>query len=89
MSLLRTAAKVSVATRVHGRAQRNQQQRWANQDQAATPAPVSAPATAAPAPAGLSMDEKLAQLKQLGELRDAGILSEAEFEVKKHQILNG
>jgi hypothetical protein len=35
------------------------------------------------------MDDKLAQLKQLGELRDAGILSEAEFEVKKHQVLNG
>jgi transposase-like protein len=90
MSLLRTAAKVSVATRVHGRAQRNQQQRWANQDQAAAaPAPAPAPVATAPASAGLSMDDKLAQLKQLGELRDAGILSEAEFEVKKHQVLNG
>lgn len=88
MSLLRTAAKVSVATRVHGRAQHKQQQRWAKPDQAAAPV-APAPAPAAPAPSGLSMDDKLAQLKQLGELRDAGILSEAEFEVKKHQVLNG
>jgi hypothetical protein len=87
MSLLRTAAKVSVATRVHGRAQRSQQQRWSQPDQATSAPPVPAPTTAAPA--GLSMDEKLSQLKQLGELRDAGILSEAEFEVKKHQVLNG
>jgi len=34
------------------------------------------------------MNEKIEQLKSLGELRDAGILSEAEFEVKKAQILN-
>lgn len=87
MSLLRTAAKVLVATRVHGRAQHKQQQRWAKPDQAA--APVAPAQTPAAAPAGLSMDDKLAQLKQLGELRDAGILSEAEFEVKKHQVLNG
>jgi hypothetical protein len=44
---------------------------------------------AAAAPAGLTMDEKLDQLKKLGELRDAGVLSEAEFEVKKHAVLNG
>lgn len=93
MSLLRTAAKVSVATRVHGNAQRRQQSRWAQQDQAAAAAaaPVqAAPAPAAPAaaPAGNTMEAKLAQLKQLGDLRDAGILSEAEFEVKKAQILN-
>ena len=31
----------------------------------------------------------LAQLKQLGELRDAGILTDAEFEVQKARILTG
>jgi hypothetical protein len=35
------------------------------------------------------MDDKLAQLKQLGELRDAGVLSDAEFEVQKDKILHG
>jgi hypothetical protein len=31
----------------------------------------------------------LAQLKQLGDLRDAGVLTDAEFEVQKARILNG
>lgn len=34
------------------------------------------------------MDDKLAQLAQLGSLRDQGILTDAEFEVKKAQVLN-
>jgi membrane protease subunit (stomatin/prohibitin family) len=72
-----------VASSVIGRNQRRQQQRWAQQGQAAAPA---APAPAA-APAGGDMDAKIAQLKQLGELRDAGILTDAEFDAKKAQIL--
>lgn len=50
----------------------------------------AAPPTTAPAPppaAGMSMDEKMAQLKQLGELKNSGILTEAEFEVQKAKIL--
>lgn len=42
MGLLKTAAKVAVASSVHGRIQRRQQNRWAAQDQAnaaAVPAP--------------------------------------------------
>ena len=35
------------------------------------------------------MGRKLAQLTQLGELKAAGILSEAEFEAKKALILAG
>jgi hypothetical protein len=30
----------------------------------------------------------IAQLKELGELRDAGVLSEPEFEVRKARILH-
>ncbi len=40
----------------------------------------------APAPAD-DMDAKLAQLKQLGELKTQGVLSEAEFEAQKARIL--
>ena len=36
-----------------------------------------------------STDDKLAQLKQLGELRDAGVLTDAEFENQKGKILYG
>ncbi|QNE34313.1 SHOCT domain-containing protein [Leifsonia shinshuensis] len=78
MSLLRTAVRASVATRVIGNTHRRQQQRWAAQDAAATaqaPPPESAPSV-------------LDQLAQLGQLREAGVLSEAEFETQKARILS-
>lgn len=84
--LLRTAAHAHVASSVIGRNQRRQAQRWAQQDHAAAAA-APAPAAPAAAPAAADMDAKLAQLKQLGELRDAGILTDAEFEAKKALIL--
>jgi hypothetical protein len=106
---LKTAATVAVASSVHGRIQRRQQNRWAAQDQAnaaamyapppaqhaapahppqayAEPAPAQAPA-APPQP--VDMNDRLAQLKQLGELLSAGVLTQAEFEQQKARILNG
>ena|SRR6478609_365587 len=49
---------------------------------------AAAPPPAAPAPAagGIS-DEVVGQLKQLAELRDAGILTEEEFSAKKAKLL--
>jgi len=38
VGILKTAATVAVASSVHGRIQRRQQNRWAAQDQAAAPA---------------------------------------------------
>jgi hypothetical protein len=84
MSLLRTAARVGVASSVHGRVQRRQRQRWAEQDRAVAPPPTPPPA--APGPAS-NPAEQLALLKQLGELRDNGILTPAEFDAKKALIL--
>lgn len=49
MGLFKTAAKVAVASSVHGRVQRRQQQRWAAQDAAqARPAAPVPPAPSAP-----------------------------------------
>ncbi len=94
--IARTAVVAGTASAVHGRVQRRQQGRWAQQEQEAAaqqpppgyaePAPAYAePAQAEPPPGG--MDDKLTQLKQLGELRDAGVLSDAEFEAQKGKIL--
>ena len=98
----RTAVVAGTATAVSNRVSRRQAGRWANQEQEqaaaeappppayAEPAPAyaePAPAYAEPAPAAPSMDDKIAQLKQLGELRDAGVLSDAEFEAQKGKIL--
>jgi putative oligomerization/nucleic acid binding protein len=102
VGLLKTAATVAVASSVHGRVQRRQQNRWAAQDQAnaaATSAPPPAQygapahppqAHAEPAPPQpADMNDRLAQLKQLGELLSAGVLTQAEFEQQKARILNG
>jgi len=88
----RTAAIAGTATAVSNRVSRRQAGRWAEQDQQqyqeqAYQAPPPAAAPAAPA-AGSDMDAKLAQLKELGELKAAGVLSEAEFEAQKYHILN-
>lgn len=108
MGLFKTAAKVSVASSVHGRVQRRQAQRWSAQDQAAAAAaqaapqpvaqvppsppmvqqPVAAPAPPA-APTEDSMQRKIALLTQLGELRTAGVLTDAEFEAQKAVVLAG
>lgn len=88
MGILRTAVRASVATRVAGNVHRKQQNRWAAEDaakaaQAQAPfAPVAA-AVVAEAGAGQGIE----QLKQLGELRAAGILTDAEFESQKQRIL--
>jgi Short C-terminal domain len=101
MGLLKTAATVAVASSVHGRVQRRQQARWAAPDQAppgTTPAPpppaqyaapVQPPQASAPAAQPADMSDRLAQLKQLGELLSAGVLTQAEFDQQKARILNG
>ncbi len=85
MGLIKTAAKVAVASSVHGRVQRRQQQRWAAQDAQAL---GSYPAASQPLPTGDPQATQLANLAQLGELRAAGVLTEAEFQAKKAAILS-
>jgi Short C-terminal domain len=51
------------------------------------PAPPPPPA-AAPAPSGGLTDDKIEQLKQLGALRESGVLTEAEFDAAKQKILS-
>ena len=59
------------------------------QPQQAYAEPVPPPqAPAAPAQPA-DMNERLTQLKQLGELLSAGVLTQAEFEQQKTRILNG
>lgn len=90
MSLLRTAARAGVAASVIGNVHRRQQQRWAAQDAmtgqtVTTPEPARSDA-AAPR-AGDDTQALLDQLARLGELRAAGVLTDAEFEAQKQRIL--
>ena len=86
MGLLKTVAEVSVASSVHGRIQRRQQQRWAAQDQAngATAPPLSPPQHAVPA-LSAGINDRRAQLKQLGELLSAGVLTRPSSSSKRNR----
>ena|SRR5271170_3480938 len=57
----------------------------------AAPPPVAHAVSAAPAPATAPppVDDVLAQLTKLGELKAAGVLTEAEFQTQKARILGG
>lgn len=56
---------------------------------AATPAPAAAPASVeAPPAAGASQDEIVAKISQLHALFEKGVLSQAEFEAKKAELLS-
>jgi hypothetical protein len=88
----RTAVIAGTATSVSNRVSRRQGQRWARQEQQyAQPTYYAPPEQAAPppppppsAPAG---PDRITALKELGELKAQGILSEAEFESEKARIL--
>jgi hypothetical protein len=81
----RTAVVAGTATAVSNRVSRRQAGRWSQQEYQQAP-PQAAPAAPAP-PAAPSMDDKIAQIKQLGALRDQGLLTDAELEAQKQRIL--
>ena len=103
--MARTAVVAGTATAVSGRVRRRQAERYTARDaQIAAdrsaayeadmgyqqPAPAPAPVAAAPPPpAAPSESDVIAQLKQLGELRDSGILTDEEFAAQKAKILGG
>jgi membrane protease subunit (stomatin/prohibitin family) len=86
----RTAVVAGTATAVSNRVSRRQANRWSQQDeqayneqqqqqQSAQPQYAEPPPPPAPDP--------IAQLKELAELKDQGILTEAEFAAQKAKIL--
>ncbi|MFE2463813.1 SHOCT domain-containing protein [Streptomyces mirabilis] len=80
----RTAVVAGTATAVSNRVSRRQQGRWAQQEAPPQPAPAAPPPPPAPAD---DMSGRIDQLKQLGELKAQGVLTEAEFEEQKRRIL--
>ena len=88
----RTAVIAGTASAVNGRVQRHQAEKFADRDaqiyadreqayqQQVAPQPAPAAAASAPDP--------LAQLQQLGDLHQQGILTDDEFAAQKAKILN-
>jgi Short C-terminal domain/Domain of unknwon function (DUF3824) len=95
--MARTAVVAGTATAVSGRVQRRQANKFAEQDaqtaatrdqayyQQAAPPQQYAPPPAAPEGGGAG--DMLEQLKQLGELKAQGVLTEEEFAIQKAKIL--
>jgi hypothetical protein len=94
----RTAVVAGTATAVSNRVSRRQANRWSQQDQSAYEQPQYAepryaeppypqPAPPPPAAASSGTDDMLEQLRQLGELKDKGILTDEEFAAQKARIL--
>src|SRR4029450_421610 len=91
----RTAVVAGTATAVSNRVSRRQANRWSAQEeqqyysqqqqqpqpQYVQAAPAPQPAAAAPAP------DMIEQLKELAQLKDQGILTEAEFDAQKAKLL--
>jgi hypothetical protein len=72
--MARTAVIAGTATAVSNNVSRRQAERW----EAENPQPQQA---AAP------QDDTAAQLQQLAQLKDQGILTQEEFDAKKKQLL--
>ncbi len=83
----RTAVIAGTATAVSNRVSRRQANKWAAQEAPPEPQAAPAPAPAAPAAGGLT-DDRINQLKELGELKTQGILTEEEFAAQKAKILS-
>jgi hypothetical protein len=82
--IARTAVVAGTATAVSNRVSRRQGGRWAASSAGSQPVAADQP----PPRAGTDTNTKLAQLRELGQLRDSGVVDDAEFELQKSQILN-
>jgi len=102
-TMARTAVIAGTATAVSGSVRNKQAQGAAAQQQAGAAqqqamvdqaaaqaaAQVQVQAPAAAAAAATSTDDKIAKIKELGQLKDAGLLTDEEFAAEKAKVLAG
>jgi hypothetical protein len=79
----RTAVVAGTATAVSNRVSRRQASRWSQQGAAQE---QYAEQPSVPPPAAPAQDE-MAEIQQLAQMKEQGILTEEEFAAKKKQIL--
>jgi Short C-terminal domain len=93
----RTAVVAGTATAVSNRVSRRQANRWTQQSEAQAyeqqqqyyaPPPQYAQPAPAPAPVPAPVPDPINQLKELAELKNQGILTDAEFQAQKARILS-
>jgi hypothetical protein len=84
--MARTAVVAGTATAVSNRVSRRQATRWAGQDTQRYGGYATEPPPPAPAAAP---EDRIEKLKELGALKEQGVLTEQEFEAEKARILAG
>ena len=82
----RTAVIAGTATSVSNRVSRRQANRWSQQETSQQPSPAYQQPPPPP-PAGAAGPDPIAQLKELAELHEQGILTDEEFAAQKAKIL--
>ena len=87
--IVRTAAIAGTATAVSNRVSRRRGGRWARHDAEQQQAYAQQQQADEPEDPGPPADDMLGQLERLGDLKERGVLSEAEFAEQKRRILGG
>jgi Short C-terminal domain len=82
----RTAVVAGTATAVVGGVHRHQEQKSADQQAADAQQPASQPPVPQP-PAPSAGEDRLAKIKELGQMRDQGLLTDQEFASEKARLL--
>ena len=85
--LVRAAATTAVVAGTAGAVRHRQDQKYSAQDQEAYDQQMAAQQAAAPQAAAPAEPDYTAELEQLAQLKEQGILTEEEFQAKKKQIL--
>lgn len=88
--IARTAAVAGTATAVSNRVSRRQYDRWAQQDDQLAAEPPQSYAQGPPVTVSAGgADPRIAQLKELADLKAQGILNDEELAAEKARILGG
>jgi membrane protease subunit (stomatin/prohibitin family) len=86
-TMARTAVVAGTATAVSGGVRRRGAEKEAQQQQAAEMQQQQAAAQAPAQPPAAAPVDRMAKLKELGDLKASGVLTDAEFEAEKAKIL--
>jgi len=92
--IARTAVVAGTASGVAGRVRHRQEGRWAREEQAQEPPPqqqqyAPPPQQYAPPPPAAPAKDPIQQLKDLADLKQQGVLTDAEFAAQKAKVLAG
>ena len=87
--MARTAVVAGTATSVSNRVSRRQARKWSQQDGGYQEPAYAPPPPQQPPPAAAPSTDPVDRLSELADLRDRGVLTDAEFAAAKAKVLQG